>query len=74
MSKELEGDNLIEILKKVYQALLLAKDRLSDVGDAIEDQYGEDKLKRTLDNIDDFNKKYPWLSELCKGYIIAAFN
>ena len=61
------------IIKKVYQALLLAKERLSDVVDTSEDQYGEDKLRRTLDNIDDLNNKYPWLSELGKGYMIATF-
>ena len=52
LSKELEGDNAIEIIKKVYQALLLAKERLADVGYGSEDQWGEDKLKRTLDDID----------------------
>ena len=51
-SKELEGDNAIEIIKKVYQALLLAKERLADVVYGSEDQWGEDKLKRTLDDID----------------------
>ena len=51
MSKELEDDNAIEIIKKVYQALLLTKERLSNEVNASEDQYGEDKLKSTLDNI-----------------------
>ena len=31
LSKELEDDNAKEIIKKVYQTLLLAKERLADV-------------------------------------------
>ena len=64
LSKELEGDNAIEIIKKVYQALLLAKERLADVVYGSKDQWGEDKLKRTLDGIDELYKKYSWLREL----------
>ena len=37
-----KGDNTIEIIKKVYQALLLAKERLADVVYRSEDQWGED--------------------------------
>ena len=73
LSKELEGDNAIEIIKKVYQAVLLAKERLADVVYDSEDQWGEDKLKRTLDDIDKLCKKYPWLRELGRGYMIADF-
>ena len=43
----------IEIIEKVYQTLLLAEERLADVVCGSEDQWGEDKLKRTLDNIDE---------------------
>ena len=57
-----KGD--IEIIKKVHQALLLAKERLGDVVYDSEDQWDEDKLKRTLDDIDELCKKYPWLREL----------
>ena len=64
LSKELEGDNAIEIIKKVYQALLLAKEKLADVVYGSKDQWGEDKLKRTLDGIDELYKKYSWLREL----------
>ena len=39
MSKEL--DNSIEIIKKVYQVLLLAKESLAYVVYASKDQYGE---------------------------------
>ena len=73
LSKELEGDNAIEIIKKVCQAVLLAKERLADVVYDSEDQWGEDKLKRTLDDIDELCKKYPWLRELGRGYMIADF-
>ena len=58
VSKGLEGDNVIEIIKKVYQTPLLAKERLADVVCGSEDQWGEDKLKRTLDDIDELCKKY----------------
>ena len=67
LSKELEGDNAIEIIKKVYQALLLAKERLADVVYGSKDQWGEDKLKRTLDGIDELYKKYSWLRELANS-------
>ena len=71
-SKEFEGDNAIEIAEKVYQALLLAKERLVNVVYGSEDQWGEDKLKWTLDDIDEFCKKYPWLRELGRGYMMAV--
>ena len=57
MSTELEGHNAIEIIKKVYQALLLAKERLPDVVHGGEDQWGEDKLRRMLDDINKLCKK-----------------
>ena len=43
LSKELEGGNAIEIIKKICQALLLTKERLADVVYSSEDQWGEDK-------------------------------
>ena len=64
ISKELEGDNTIEIIKNIYQALLLAKERLADVVYGSEDQWGKDNFKRTLDDIDELCKKYPWLRGL----------
>ena len=62
----------IELIKKVHQALLLAKERLADVVYGSEDQWVEDKLKRTLDDIDELCKKYPWLRELGRGYMVQA--
>ena len=64
-----KGDNSIEIIKKVYQALLLARGRLADVVYGSEDQWGVDKLKRTLDDISKLCKKYPWLHKLGRGYM-----
>ena len=69
-----KGDNSIEIIKKVYQALLLAEERLSDVVYVSEDQWGEGKLKRTHDDIDELCKIYPWLRELGRGYMMQAYN
>ena len=63
-----KGD--IEIIKKVYQTLVLAKERLADVVYGSEDQWDEDKLKKTLDDIDELCKKYPWLRELRRRYMI----
>ena len=52
------------MVSKVYQTLLFAKERLADVVYGSEDQWGEGKLKRTLDDIDELCKKYPWLREV----------
>ena len=65
-----QDDNAIKIIKEVYQSLLLVKERLADVLYSSEDQWCEDKLERTLDDIDKLYEKYPWLRELAKGYII----
>ena len=65
-----KDDNSIEITKKVYQVLLVAQERLANVVSSSEDQWGEDEIKRTLDDIDEICKKYPWLRELGRGYMI----
>ena len=62
----------MEIIKKVYQALSLVEERLADVVYGSEDQRGEDKLKRTLDNIDELFKKHPWLREVGRRYMVQA--
>ena len=62
----------LEIIKKVYQAFLLAEERLADVVYGSEDQWGEDKLKETRDGIYKLCKKYPCLRELGRGYIVQA--
>lgn len=48
------GDNAIEIIKKVYQALLLAKKKLADVVYGSKDQWGEGKLESTLGDINEY--------------------
>ena len=64
--------DVIEIIKKVYQAYLLAEEKLADVVYGSEDQWSEDKLKRTRDDIDKLCKKYPWLCELGRGYMVQT--
>ena len=51
---------------------MLAEERLSDVVHGSEDQWGDDKLKRTRDDIDELCKKYPWFRELGRGYMVQA--
>ena len=60
----------IEIIKKVYQALLLEDERLSHMVFGSADQWSKDKLKRTPDDIDELSKKYPWLREPGRGYMV----
>ena len=47
----------LEMVNRVYQALLLAKERHADVVYSSDDQWGEDRLKRTLDDINELHKK-----------------
>ena len=47
------------------------KERIADVVHGGEDQLGEDKLKRMLDDINKLCKKHLWLREISKGYMIA---
>ena len=51
-----KGDNSLEIIKKAYQPLFLAQERLADVIYCSEDEWGEEKLKKTLDDIDELCK------------------
>ena len=62
----------IEIIKKIYQALLSAEEIVADVVYGSEDQWSEDKLNRACDDIDELCKKYPWLRELGRGYMVQA--
>ena len=43
----------IKVIKRVYKALLLAQERLADVVYASKDNYGEDKLERTREDIEE---------------------
>ena len=47
----------LEMVNRVYQALLLAKERHADVVYSSDDQWGADRLKRTLDDINELHKK-----------------
>ena len=64
--------NALETIKKLYQALLLAEERLADVVYGSEDQWGEDKLKWTCNGINELCKKYTWLCELGRGYLVQT--
>ena len=50
----------------------MAEEKLSDVVYGSEDQWDVGKLKRTPDDIDELCKKYPWLRELGRGYMVGA--
>ena len=63
----------IKIIKRVYEALLLAHERLTDVVYTPEDNFGgEDKLERTKEDIEELCEHYPWLCELGKGFIVGG--
>ena len=66
-----KSDNSLEIIKKAYQPLFLAQERLADVVYGSEDERGEDKLKKIPDKIDELCKEYPWLCELGREYMIS---
>ena len=51
-----KSDNSLEIIKKAYQPLFLAQERLADVVYGSEDEWDEDKLKKIPDEIDELCK------------------
>ena len=57
----------IKVIKKVYKALFLAHERFADVVYASKDNYGEDKLEKTREDIKKLCDYYPWLRELGSG-------
>ena len=61
-----------EAIKRVYKALLLAHERLADVAYTSEDNYGEDKLERTREDIEKLCELYPWLRELGRGFMVGG--
>ena len=71
---EQQGDNpdAIEITKKVFQALVSTRERLLDVVCSSKDQQGEDKLEKTLDDIDELYEKYTWFYKLGRQYVIKT--
>ena len=62
----------IKVINRVYKALLLAHERLADVVYASEDNYGEDKLERTREDIEKLCEHYPWFCELGRGFMIGG--
>ena len=63
---------VIKVIKGVYKALLLAHERLADVVYTSEDNYGEDKLERTREDIEELCDHYPWLRELGRGFMVGG--
>ena len=62
----------IKVIKRVYKALLLAHKRLADVVYTSEDNYGENKLERTREDIEELCEHYPWLRELGRGFMVGG--
>ena len=46
---------------------------LTDVVYASKDDFGEDKLERSNNDIEQLCKHYPWLRELGKGFMVGGF-
>ena len=62
----------IKVIKRVYKALLLTHERLEDVVYASEDNYGENKLERTREDIEQLCEHYTWLCELGSGFMVGG--
>ena len=62
----------IKVIKRVYKALLLAHERLADVVYVSADNYGEEKLERTREDIAKLCEHYPWLHELGRGFMVGG--
>lgn len=60
---------MLLIKNRVYQALLLAKERFLDGVYSDRDQLDDDKFDKALDDIDKLSEKYLWLRELGKEYM-----
>ena len=71
MEKRLSPE-AIRVIKNLYKALLLAHERPADVVYALEDNYGEDKLEGTREDIEQLCKRYPWLRELGRGFMVGG--
>ena len=61
-----------KVIKGVYKALLLVHERLADVFYALEDNYGEDKLERTKEDIEKLCEHYLWFRELGRGFMVGG--
>ena len=62
----------IKVIKNLWKTLLLTHERLADVVYASEDNYGEDKLERTREDIEKLCEHYPWLHELGRSFMVGG--
>ena len=62
----------IKVIKNLYKALLLTNILLTDVVYASGDDFGEDKLERSNNDIEQLCEHYPWLHELGKGFMVGG--
>ena len=62
----------IKVIKNLWKALLLTNMRLTDVVYASGDNFGEDKLERSNNDIEQLCEHYPWLRELGKGFMVGG--
>ena len=57
---------------KVIKILWKTHERLAEVVYTSEDNYGEDKLERTREAIEELCEHYPWLRELGRGFMVGG--
>ena len=62
----------IKVIKNLWKALLLTNMRLTDVVYASGDNFGEDKLERSNNDIEQLCEHCPWLRELGKGFMVGG--
>ena len=62
----------IKVIKNLYKTLLLTHERLVDAVYTSKDNYGEDKLERIREDIEQLCERYPWLRELGKGFMVGG--
>ena len=62
----------IKVIKNLYKTLLLTHERLVDAVYTSKDNYGEDKLERIREEIEQLCEHYPWLRELGKGFMVGG--
>ena len=62
----------IKVIKNLYKTLLLTHERLVDAVYTSKDNYGEDKLERIREDIEQLCEHYPWLRELGKGFMVGG--
>ena len=62
----------IKVIKNLWKTLLLTHERLADLVYTSGDNYGEDKLERTREAIEELCEHYPWLHELGRGFMVGG--